>query len=330
MSSGTRPGTTRTISIVIPSYNYAQFLPGAVDSALGQREVDPEVIVVDDGSIDDTLRVLERYGADVRVLKKENGGHASALNAGFALSTGAIVLFLDADDLLYPDAARRILAYAQDGAASYQWYLDIAGADGAPSGHRIPSVPPTEGDLRSLTLQRGPGCRVCPPASGLAWSRTFLRQVMPIPETVKDAGAEPFLVDAAPLFGTIVSIPEALGTYRIHANAMHTPMRGISTRALDRVLRSYEARRAFLAHHAGVSPGAWERRNWRIEVVRLLRARRRRIDLPALGRAISAALSSAGGVTKRAVIVGFVLTVGVLPRRLSYAIARRVIHPEFM
>ena len=65
------------------------------------------MIVVDDGSTDDSRRVIESYGDRVTAIFQENGGQAAAFNTGFAASSGEIVIFLDADDLLAPDAVRR-------------------------------------------------------------------------------------------------------------------------------------------------------------------------------------------------------------------------------
>src|SRR2546423_2847131 len=93
------------ISIIISSYNYARFLREAIDSALTQTYPYVEVIVVDDGSTDDSPRMIREYGERVRAIIKPNGGQASAWNAGFAASGGDAIIFLDSDDLLLPAAA---------------------------------------------------------------------------------------------------------------------------------------------------------------------------------------------------------------------------------
>jgi glycosyltransferase involved in cell wall biosynthesis len=96
------------VSIVIPCYNHARFLPEAIQSALAQVHDDIEVIVVDDGSTDESAEVADGLG--VRVVRQENQGLSRARNAGLAVSTGGVVIFLDADDRLRPDAARTGLA----------------------------------------------------------------------------------------------------------------------------------------------------------------------------------------------------------------------------
>lgn len=92
------------VSIVIPCYNHARFLRDAIGSALAQSHDDVEVIVVDDGSTDGSARVASSHG--VRVARQANHGLSAARNAGLALSTGEVVIFLDADDRLRCDAAR--------------------------------------------------------------------------------------------------------------------------------------------------------------------------------------------------------------------------------
>lgn len=87
-------------SIVIPSYDRSALLVEAVDSALAQEAADFEVIVVDDGSTDDTRQVMDSYGDRIRYIHQENGGLAAARNRGVAASRGEFVAFLDSDDLL--------------------------------------------------------------------------------------------------------------------------------------------------------------------------------------------------------------------------------------
>jgi len=90
------------ISIIVPTYNYARFLPDALNSALNQKVagVDPEVLVIDDGSTDDTPQVLESYGPRIRSIRKANAGLSAARNTGMAEARYDWVIFLDSDDML--------------------------------------------------------------------------------------------------------------------------------------------------------------------------------------------------------------------------------------
>jgi glycosyltransferase involved in cell wall biosynthesis len=98
-----------SISVIIPNYNGAPFLREAIDSALSQAGVEVEVIVVDDGSTDDSRGIIESYGDSIRSIFQGNLGACSARNAGLALASAAYVLFLDSDDQLFLGVLKRML-----------------------------------------------------------------------------------------------------------------------------------------------------------------------------------------------------------------------------
>ena len=91
------------VSVIIPCYNYGRFLAAALDSVRAQNYPATEIVVVDDGSTDDTPAVAARYPEAV-YLRQENQGLSAARNAGIRASRGELLVFLDADDWLYPGA----------------------------------------------------------------------------------------------------------------------------------------------------------------------------------------------------------------------------------
>lgn len=97
------------LSVIIPTYNRAGHLPATVNSVLDGARVDVEVIVVDDGSTDETSEVVRGLGGPVRYIRRENAGPAAARNTGFAESRGRYVAFLDSDDLWMPGAPSRLV-----------------------------------------------------------------------------------------------------------------------------------------------------------------------------------------------------------------------------
>lgn len=101
-----------TLSIVIPSYGQAEYLPEAIESALNQT-VPCQVIVVDDGSIDDSLVIAKTYQPQITLVSQVNKGLASARNTGIMGATGDYVLFLDADDILELNCVEKILEVAE-------------------------------------------------------------------------------------------------------------------------------------------------------------------------------------------------------------------------
>lgn len=86
------------VSIVIPCYNGSKFLAHAIDSALAQTYADKEIIVVDDGSTDDSPTIMDGYGTSIRVVRQANAGLPAARNAGIGEARGDLFAFLDADD----------------------------------------------------------------------------------------------------------------------------------------------------------------------------------------------------------------------------------------
>jgi len=97
------------VSVLINNYNYGQFLDAAIASALNQTYPHTQVIVVDDGSTDCSPEIIAHYGDRIISILKENGGQASALNAGFAASQGEIICLLDADDLFLPNKVAEVV-----------------------------------------------------------------------------------------------------------------------------------------------------------------------------------------------------------------------------
>lgn len=104
---------TQKISIVIPTYQHARTLPSCLDSVFTQDYGNTEVIVVDDGSTDNTTEVLSVYADRVKIIPQANSGANPARNAGLAVATGEYVIFVDADVIMQPTMLTK-LAHALD------------------------------------------------------------------------------------------------------------------------------------------------------------------------------------------------------------------------
>ncbi|HZT09032.1 MAG TPA: glycosyltransferase family A protein [Chloroflexota bacterium] len=245
------------VSIIIDNYNYARFLPDAMVSALSQTYPSTEVIVVDDGSTDDSRSVIASYGARVVAVFQDNAGQAAALNAGFARSRGDVVVFLDADDTLGRDIIAQVVrAFASDPRpALVQYRLAVVGADGSPTVDFRPPmhVAMPTGDLREdlASLDNHTGWS---PTSGAAYSAAVLRRVLPIPERTFRLCADEYLTRAAALCGPVRSLDVVGGTYRLHAANNYATSRTNAANlqaTIRRALESHEHLRT-LADRLGV------------------------------------------------------------------------------
>ncbi len=98
--------TTPSVSVVIPTYNRGWTVKAAIDSVCVQTFRDFEIIVVDDGSSDDSAQILQTYGPDIKVIRQANAGVSAARNTGVRAARGKWVAFLDSDDHWMPDKLR--------------------------------------------------------------------------------------------------------------------------------------------------------------------------------------------------------------------------------
>jgi hypothetical protein len=215
---------SETLSIVISNYNYAEFVADAITSALDQCNGEAEVIVVDDGSTDMSRDVIESYGSRVTAIFTSNEGQGAAFNRGFAASAGEVVIFLDADDVLWADTGRRALrAMAADPmVVRVQFSLDVIDRAGRPTGDTVPPSPkvPFAGDARPRLLTC-PDDIVWQPTSGNAFRRRALDEVLPMPEAPYRLCADYYVSNLIPLHGTVSVLQGSGGGYRVHGKNGH-------------------------------------------------------------------------------------------------------------
>jgi glycosyltransferase involved in cell wall biosynthesis len=206
-----------SVTVIIDSYNYGHFITQAIDSVLAQNfsEAEREIIVIDDGSTDDTWAKVAEYGDRVTYLRKSNGGQASAFNAGVAAAHGKIVCFLDADDYFYPSKLSRVLEeFSKDSGVGliYNRY-DIVDE----SGHIISRAMPKhlrKGDLAGRTLL---GFVSGSPSSGISVLRSVVSSLS-IPEEFFRISADHFYLNILPLVTRVGIVETPLHAYRSHGH----------------------------------------------------------------------------------------------------------------
>lgn len=221
MSGPDRRGQQATVSprlsVVINNYNYGRFLQRAIDSVLAERHPRAEVVVVDDGSTDDSRQILSRYAGRIVTVLQPNRGQAVAINSGVRAARGDILLFLDADDWVLPgrlSAVEAAFAAVPDAALVYH-RLQPVRSDGSEVMGAIPRTL-SAGDLGPRML-RSAGWWDFPLTSGIAVRRAAWESAGPIPEAFR-ISADAWLVGIVPLLGRVVAVPETLGCYRVHQN----------------------------------------------------------------------------------------------------------------
>lgn len=230
------------VSILINNYNYARFLAEAINSALNQTYPHIEVVVVDDGSKDNSREIINGYGKKIISVLKENGGQASAFNAGFEASSGEFICFLDADDAFYPEKVSQIInLFTQVSDADITIFNSLETVDENGSSIAADLYACELSDLcyrRFLSKPKNPRLtRICTatevyehatkyryvpylgsPTSGLAMTRSLAKQIFPLPDEGIITSADDFLVKAASLLGDVYSTDLILSQYRIHGS----------------------------------------------------------------------------------------------------------------
>ena len=216
--------TTPFVSVLIDTYNHERFIEEAIQSVLSQDfpAAEREILVVDDGSTDRTPEILAKFASQIRILRKPNGGQASAFNHGIPECRGELISFLDADDWWAPDKLARVTsAMAAEPEVGFV-------------GHGIITVF-LDGTQKTEVLRDG-FCFQANELSGallfrrrcsfmgtsrMTVRRNLLQRIGPIPTEIRIQADEYIYTLASVLMPTRI-LPEALTYYRVHAdNGFH-------------------------------------------------------------------------------------------------------------
>lgn len=213
VSSDCRP---LLLSIIIANYNYAEFVGAAIESALAVDWPNVEVVLVDDGSTDDSRAAIERYADRIIAIFQPNAGQIAARNVGFERSTGEAVIFLDSDDILHASVMQEAAREWHRRVSKVQFRMRSVDAEGRPTGSIFPqyATPPAPADILNWALATG--TYPAPPCSGNLYARHYLEAIFPLDESCGKA-PDSCCIAAAPFFGDVVTIAKPLVDYRVHS-----------------------------------------------------------------------------------------------------------------
>jgi len=203
------------VTILIDTYNYGHLIGRAIESALNQTYPPSrtEILVVDDGSTDNTAEVVQRYGDRIRYIVKTNGGQASAMNEGIRHARGELICLLDADDYFYPDKVALVADLFRSRPEVGLVYNRLDVVDSA--GGKIKEDWPTltwSGDLESRTLLGyGWGC----PTSAMSLRKSVLAG-LEVPEATFRICPDYFLTSVLPLITHVGVVESSQSTWVFH------------------------------------------------------------------------------------------------------------------
>jgi glycosyltransferase involved in cell wall biosynthesis/tetratricopeptide (TPR) repeat protein len=205
------------VSLIIPTYNRAEYLEEALDSALMQTYKNLEIIVVDDGSTDDTPRILQKYRDKVKIITQENWGVSRALNYGILASTGEYISWLSSDDVYTPEKIERTVAELHADPELGMVYSDYYYIDDHSNiAQRANIEPPDQDKLEETLFQRNPIN-----GNSVLFRREVLKKTGYFDEGL--GGKSGHTADGAMWhkishFYKVKFIPEALVYYRVHSS----------------------------------------------------------------------------------------------------------------
>jgi glycosyltransferase involved in cell wall biosynthesis len=202
------------VTVLIDTYNHSHYIEEAIDSVLSQEfpADQMEVLVVDDGSTDDTAERVKKYGAQVHYLRKPNGGQASAFNFGFARARGEIIALLDGDDTWLPGKLRRIVeAFAGDPEVGmiYHPYLEVDMKTNERRESHMPLISGSFFEKQKEFFNYGS------PGTCASFRRASMARIMPIPESLR-IQADTYIGSLIVFVAPVLALPECLATYRFH------------------------------------------------------------------------------------------------------------------
>ncbi len=221
------------VSIVIPSYNHARYLEGAIESVLAQDYPRVELIVIDDGSTDGSAALLEKYRGRFHWQVQQNQGQAATVNRGWRMARGEVLGYLSADDALLPKAVSASVDCLARNPDAVVCYCDFNLIDPASAFLRRVRAP--EFDYRAMLTQM-----VCPPGPGAFFRRTAYEKAGDWNRAYRQHGDFEFWLRLG-LQGRFAHIPEVLASFRVHPGSQSFVSSRTAIEEPVKVMESYFA-----------------------------------------------------------------------------------------
>ena len=229
------------ISVVVVNYNYQSFIGDAVRSVLTQTYWNVECIVVDDGSTDQSRDVINTFSG-IRVIQQQNSGQTGAARAGLSCVTGEIVLFLNSDDFLFPDACATIAASWKPGDAAVLFRLAVV-REGTITDESLPAQPFVQ--EAAADFVRKYGYLPAAPSSGNAYSVDVVQKIFSNSVKLEDrCFFDTWLINCSPFLGAVTTIDRCLGGYRIHGTNVSLAAKRTLNRVKAQTYYNYWAQRS--------------------------------------------------------------------------------------
>jgi hypothetical protein len=212
--------TTPFVSVLIDTYNHERFIEEAIQSVLSQEfpASEREILVVDDGSTDRTPEILRKFASQIRILRKPNGGQASAFNHGIAECRGELVAFLDGDDWWAPDKLKCVTTVmAADPKVGFVGHgIIIVSTDGTRTTEVLrDGFCFQTNEMSGALLFRRRGAFMG--TSRMTVRRGLLQRIVPVPAEIQ-IQADEYIYTLASVLAPLRILPETLTYYRIHAD----------------------------------------------------------------------------------------------------------------
>lgn len=209
------------VSVIIPTYNYAQFIRYAIESILAQTYPKEliEIIVVDDGSTDNTREILRKYGDRITYIYQDNRGPTGARNTGLSIAGGEIISFLDADDIWHKERLQRVVnAFLENPEAGTVYHpVELIDSNNVIINKNFYKAFGYREGLKGWITNEILSSRIFVGASTFAFKKNIIDRIVPIPEEII-IGEDLYLAVMASSCAPVEYIPVILGKYRLHAN----------------------------------------------------------------------------------------------------------------